>query len=152
MSVNGELVLRDLHVAPPPSWWPPAPGWWLLAAVAVALLAALAWREHARRRRRARIAAMFDEAVGSAGSPPQAVAMMSELLRRAARLHDPQADRLAGEAWLARLDTGLPRPAFDTPHGRLLLDGAFRPDVPSEAVAALHRIARARFISWMTAR
>lgn len=152
MNMDAALVLRDLHVPAAPSWWPPAPGWWLLVAALLIALVVWAWRAHARRRRHARIVALFDDAVGRAASPVQAVAMMSELLRRAARRHDPQADRLEGEAWLALLDTGLARPVFDSPHGRLLLDGAFRPHVPADEVAALHVIARARFIAWMTAR
>lgn len=152
MIVETSLVLRDLHAPAAPPWWPPAPGWWLLVAVLVAALLAWAWRVRAHRRRHARIAALFDDALLGAASPPQAVAMMSELLRRAARRHDPLADRLEGEAWLALLDTGMVRPAFDTPQGRLLLDGAFRPNVPADEAAALQIIARARFIAWMTAR
>lgn len=150
--MDPSLVLRDLHASAVPSWWPPAPGWWLLAAALLIALLAMAWRIHGRRRRHARIVALFDDAVSNAASPPQAVAVMSELLRRAARRHDPQADRLEGEAWLALLDTGQARPVFDSPHGRLLLDGAFRPQVPAEEVAALQGIARARFIAWMTVR
>ncbi|GAB3748698.1 DUF4381 family protein [Lysobacter olei] len=152
MSMNAPLVLRDVHMPAPPPWWPPAPGWWLVALAVLLAALALGWRRHARRRRHARIVALFDEAVPSAATSPQDVAVMSELLRRAARRHDARADRLEGEAWLALLNTGLARPEFDSPQGRLLLDGAFRPDVPAEDVAALRRIARMRFIAWMTAR
>lgn len=77
---------------------------------------------------------------------------MSELLRRAARRHDPAADRLQGDAWLALLDRDQKQPRFGTPEGRLLLDGAFRPDVEAADVEALRRIARARFIAWMALR
>lgn len=143
------LALRDIHPMPPPSWWPPAPGWWLVAAVVVAGLAVWAWRVRRRQRHRARVALLFDDAVANAGSPAQAVAAMSELLRRAARRHDPAADRLQGDAWLALLDRDQKQPRFDTPEGRLLLDGAFRPDVEAADVEALRRIARARFIGWM---
>jgi hypothetical protein len=146
------LVLRDIHLAQAPSWWPPAPGWWLLAGVFVAGLGLWAWRRQRRRHHRARMLAVFDEAVAAAASPSQAVAAMSELLRRAARRLDPQADRLEGDAWLALLDRGLNQPVFDTPEGRLLLDGAFRPDVDARHVEALRRIARARFIAWMATR
>lgn len=98
------------------------------------------------------MAALFDEAMAAAPSRPQAVAAMSELLRRAARLRDPQADRLQGDAWLAMLDRDLERAVFNTPQGRLLLDAPFRPDVDAEDVRALQQIARVRFIHWMTQR
>lgn len=152
MSSDPTLVLRDIHAATAPSWWPPAPGWWLVGFAALAILAGVFWRHWRRRRQHARIAAMFDQAIAAAPSRPQAVAAMSELLRRAARLRDPQADRLQGDAWLAMLDHGLEPAVFDTPQGRLLLDAPFRPDVHAEDVRALQQIARVRFISWMTQR
>lgn len=95
---------------------------------------------------------MFDQAIAAAPSRPEAVAAMSELLRRAARQHDPQADRLQGDAWLAMLDRDLNPAVFNTPQGRLLLDAPFRPDVHADEVQALHRMARLRFIRWMTQR
>lgn len=152
MSSDPTLVLRDIHAATAPSWWPPAPGWWLVGVALLAVLAGLIWRLRQRRRRHARIAAMFDQAIAAAPSRPQAVAAMSELLRRAARLHDPQADRLQGDAWLAMLDRGLEPAIFNTPQGRLLLDAPFRPDVHADEVHALRQIARMRFIGWMTQR
>ena len=152
MSSDPTIVLRDIHAATAPSWWPPAPGWWLVGAAVLAVMAGLVWRDWRRRRQHARIAAIFDETIAAAPSRPQAVAAMSELLRRAARLHDPQADRLQGEAWLAMLDRGLEPAVFNTPQGRLLLDAPFRPDVHADEVDALQRIARMRFIRWMTQR
>lgn len=146
------LVLRDIHPSPPPSWWPPAPGWWLVAAILLLGLAVWTWRVRRRRSHRARVAALFDDALATAGSAPRAVAAMSELLRRAARRHEPDADRLQGEAWLALLDRDQQPPRFNTPEGRLLLDGAFRPELDMADVEALRRIARARFIAWMMPR
>jgi hypothetical protein len=146
------LALRDIHAPPAPPLWPPAPGWWLLAAciaAAVAIVLALRWR---RRRRRAASGARFDAALAQAASPTEAVAAMSDLLRRAARLHDPDADRLHGRDWLARLDDGDPARPFTDGPGRLLLDGAFRPDVDARAVDALRPLARARFIAWTAPR
>lgn len=164
------LVLRDIHQPLAPPWWPPAPGWWLLAAVVLLAIAAWAWFA-ARRRQRARaIAAIFDRALAAADTPSAQVAVMSELLRRAARRRDPQADRLHGDAWLAFLDgpaaeVGKRRgrkPAAQPPAGsagfsagsshgpgRLLLDGGFRREVDPDQVAALRAIARARFLAWM---
>lgn len=146
------LVLRDIHLSPAPPWWPPAPGWWLLATGLLVVLGAWAWRRRSRRRHLARVSAVFDEALTAAASPAQAVAAMSELLRRAARRLDPQADRLQGTAWLALLDRDLKQPTFNTLEGRLLLDGAFRPDLDADDVEALRRMARARFIDWMAPR
>lgn len=143
------LVLRDIHQPAAPAWWPPAPGWWAVLGL-LALVAIAAWWWRARRRRRERLLqALFDDAVAASKSPPQQVAAMSELLRRAGRRRDAAADRLEGEAWLAFLDADDPAHAFSRGAGRLLLDGGFRPDVPREDVAALHALARARFLDWM---
>lgn len=160
----GELVLRDIHRPPAPPWWPPAPGWWLLAAAVAAVLIVLgAWWLRRRRRRRA-LEAMFDGAIAAAESPAAQVAAMSELLRRAARRRDRQADRLHGEAWLQFLDGAVdgrpargrgrqpPALAFSAGPGRLLLDGGFRRDTDPQAVAELRTLARARFLQWMGAR
>lgn len=138
------LVLRDVHRPPAPPLWPPAPGWWLLAVgLAVAGVGLWLWRR-ARARRQARLLALFDAALASAGTPSERLARSSELLRRAARRHRADADRLDGEAWLVFLDT--PRTRFLQGPGRRLLDGPFRPDIdPREAEDAVG-IARRRFI------
>ena len=146
------LLLRDIHQPPPPPWWPPAPGWWWLAA-ALLLCAAAGWHfYHRRRQRRRAIAAVFDQAVDAAQTPSAQVAAMSELLRRAARRRDAQADRLQGDAWLAFLDAGVKRPVFTNGAGRVLLDGGYRRDVDVDQVVALRAIARARFLDWMAAK
>jgi len=143
------LQLKDVHPGIAPDWWPPAPGWWLLLGI-VLLLALWLGRWWSRRRRRQReLARYFDEALARAASPPAQVAAMSELLRRAARRIDPQADRLQGEAWLAFLDAGLKPPAFLHGPGALLVDGAFRPAVDPAAVEALRVVARRRYLQWM---
>jgi len=146
------LPLRDLHPSVAPPWWPPAPGWWAVAAVlGLALAALLAWRwSRARRRRRA--AALFDAEVAAAATPAEAVAAMSALLRRAARVHHPGADRLAGTEWRALLDAGRDPPRFAGAAGELLGDGAFRRDVAAADVEALRVAARARFLEWMAGR
>lgn len=146
------LPLRDIHQPLPPSWWPPAPGWWLLAAILMMLIA-VAWCIAARRRRREQaIAALFDAALQRADSPAAQVAAMSDLLRRAARRHDAGADRYTGDVWLRFLDADLKQPVFAQGAGRLLLEGAFRPDVGAKEVAALRPLARMRYLSWMRAK
>lgn len=150
--MNPPLVLRDIHQPPAPGWWPPAPGWWIVFAVVVlALVLFAAWSWHRRRRRRA-IAVLFDDAVATAETPAAQVAVMSELLRRAARRRDPLADRLQGEAWLDFLDAGARRALFAGDAGRLLLEGGFRPDTDAAAVAALEPLARERYLDWMARR
>lgn len=152
--MNPPLVLRDIHQPPAPGWWPPAPGWWIVFAVVVlGLVLFAAWSLHRRRRRRA-IAALFDDAVANAETPAAQVAVMSELLRRAARRRDPLADRFQGEAWLDFLDAGARRPSFAGDAGRLLLEGGFRRDIDidADAVAALKPLARERYLDWMARR
>lgn len=154
------LLLRDIHQPPAPSWWPLAPGWWLLAgAILVVLALLIAWRWRRVRRRR-QVAEMFDAAFATAATASAEVAAMSQLLRRAARRIDPEADRLQGEAWLAFLDRHTGRPgrgggrktnatAFTDGPGRLLLDGPFRPEVDPDEVAALRSLVRSRFLQWL---
>ena len=146
------LVLRDIHVATAPPWWPPAPGWWILAGlvlVVAALLLFLAWR---RRQRRRAVARLFDDAIAKAQTPAEQVAAMSELLRRAARRIDPEADRLQGDDWLAFLDRGLQQPVFAAGAGAVLRDGAFRRDLGDAEIAGLRHVVRARFLAWMERR
>lgn len=146
------LPLRDIHQPLAPPWWPPAPGWWLVVGIVLAMIALTWWLAVRRRRHQRAIAALFDAALLRAESPAAQIAVMSELLRRAARRHDLEADRYTGDAWLQFLDTGLKHPAFAQGAGRLLLEGAFRPDVDADAVAALRPFARQRYLSWMTAK
>lgn len=131
------LPLRDIHLPPSPSWWPPAPGWWLVAALAIALLAwALrwSWRELGERRWRRRIHAELERIAASHAAQPDAALLASEvsqLLRRAARLIDPAAVALRGDAWLLFLDRQLPQAGreaepFRSGAGRVLADAQYR--------------------------
>ncbi|QDH69177.1 DUF4381 domain-containing protein [Marilutibacter alkalisoli] len=147
--VVATLILRDIHQPSAPSWWPPAPGWWLLALGILALLAGFGWWLRRRRRHRERIAALFDGMVDAAPTPAAQVAAMSELLRRAARSRDANADRLKDAAWRAFLDQGQSLPRFDGELGNLLLDGGYRREVDPEQVAQLRPLVRARFLEWM---
>ncbi|MDH5822890.1 DUF4381 family protein [Luteimonas sp. RD2P54] len=149
--MNG-LVLRDIHEPPGPGWWPPAPGWWLLALVLLAAAAILAWWLRRRRLQRRRMERMFDDAVDAAATPAEAVAAISELLRRAARRRDPGADALDGEDWLRFLDRDARQPGFDGEEGRLLLTGGYRREVDARRLETLRAIARARFLEWTTGR
>ncbi|MEI2456581.1 DUF4381 family protein [Lysobacter firmicutimachus] len=146
-----QLPLRDVHLPPAPSWWPPAPGWWLLAAALLAVAAVVWFWRRRRARRRAAIERVFDQALAAAETPAAQVAAISELLRRAARRRDPQADRLQGEAWLEFLDRDSRRRDFAEGDGRVLLDGAYRREVEPGRVAALRDLARRRFLQWMGA-
>ncbi len=143
------LVLRDVHEGIAPGWWPLAPGWWgILGALAI-VATFVAWRVVVKRRRRAGILRLFDDAVAAAGTPSQQVAAMSELLRRAARRKQANADTLEGEAWLRFLDDGMPQPVFSAGAGSLLRDGGFRADVAAHESDALRVIARQRYLLWM---
>lgn len=146
------LPLRDIHPSLAPAWWPPAPGWWVvIATVALLVVALAAWRWRRVRRRRS-LEQAFDIAVSAAGSPAEELAAISSLLRRAARLRDPAADRLQGEAWLAFLDADATAPRLPDEAGALLLEGPFRRSADPAAVDALRMAARARFLAWMEAR
>ena len=146
------LVLRDIHQPPAPSWWPPAIGWWLLAAIVLLAIGAWAWRAWRRRRRQRELARVFDAGIAAATTPAARIAAASMLLRRAARLRDPAAAALQGEAWLAFLDANDAAPLFAGDEGALLLDGGFRPDVDAARADALVALARRRFLQWMAGR
>lgn len=143
------LELRDIHQPPAPSWWPPAPGWWLLAAVLLIAMAIAFWFAWRRRQRRRAVALLFDDTIDRAGTPAAKIAAMSELLRRASRRIDPDADKLQGEAWLCFLDRGLKMSLFAAGVGSALRDGGFRRDVSEREVDGLREVARERFLDWM---
>ena len=142
-----ELVLRDVHVPVAPSLWPLAPGWWLVAGAALALVALITWLGWRRARKLATRQRLFDDACYDLPASAQ-VAAISELLRRAARQVDKQADKLQGDAWLQFLD-GKKRRDFSTGSGRLLLEGGYRRDVEASELATLKSLARARFLELM---
>jgi LPXTG-motif cell wall-anchored protein len=151
MMQGDALVLRDIHQPPAPPWWPPAPGWWLVIAGVAMILCTAAWFASRRRRRARAIASLFDARLAQAQTPAEEIAAMSELLRRAARRLDPDADKLLGDDWLRFLDNGLQAPVFSTGAGTILRDGGYRRDVSQLEVEALRPAARTRFIDWMTA-
>ncbi len=97
--------LRDIHPAPPPSWWPPAYGWWVVAALGVLLVVMLVlWGRRVRRRRRRlqpleQALATLRAHHHAGGDDTRLAAEVSQMLRRAARLHDPGAASLHGPAW-----------------------------------------------------
>ncbi len=143
-----QLNLRDIHLPPEPAWWPPAPGWWLLAALLLIGLVLLArwlrrrWRRHARL---ASLRAEFDRAA-IIDDPCARVAAISELLRRAARVHAAHAGLLQGADWLRFLDAGNTPAEFADGPGRVLVDGAFRPRLEAHQADALVLPARRRFL------
>lgn len=146
------LRLHDVHTPAAPAWWPPAPGWWLLFALALLTVVALLWWRRRRARRRAEALAFFDATLAAAGDAPARIAAMSELLRRAARQRDPDADRLQGEDWLRFLDADGKVPVFAAGAGRTLLEGGFRREVGATEYDALRRVVRERFVELMLRR
>ncbi|MCD9095839.1 DUF4381 domain-containing protein [Luteimonas fraxinea] len=152
MATMPDLVLRDIHQPSAPSWWPPAVGWWWLAAALLVLVCAVVGWRLFRAWRRRRWQQLFDAEVAAAPDAAGRIAAMSSLLRRAARRHRPDADRLHGDEWLSFLDTGVPGAPFTTGDGIALRDGAFRRDAETLDTTALHALARARFIALMLGR
>jgi len=131
--------LRDIHLPPDPSWWPPAPGWWLLAALLIGLIVLAArWLLRRRRERQwhRRIEAELDRIAATHAAQADSIRLaadVSQLLRRASILIEPNAAALRDEAWLKFLDEQLPagsaaaeRTSFQSDAGRLLIDAPYR--------------------------
>lgn len=144
------LVLRDVHVPATPSLWPPAPGWWLLAGGLLLVLGVAGWLHWRRSKRLQGWQRLFDQALQAESQPGQ-VAAMSELLRRAARRVDADADRLQGQDWLRFLD-GAEGTDFSQGAGTLLLEGGYRRELEPGSLDAVQVLARRRFLQLMAAR
>lgn len=101
-------TLRDIHLPPAPAWWPPAPGWWMLAGallIALLLLGRLSYRRRQRAGRRRQLLAEMDSLAQRYGNdePGALASALHQLLRRAARVLDPEAVSQRGDAWRATL-------------------------------------------------
>ncbi len=130
------LQLQDIHLPPPPPWWPPAPGWWLLAVlIALGLLLLgprlVAYRRRRRRRRQLLTLLAALERRLAADPAPEHLAGLSALLKRVALQHYPRqaVAGLHGPGWLDFLDRTGGEGAFADGPGRVLADGAYRPDL-----------------------
>lgn len=143
------LQLRDIHLPAEPSWWPPAPGWWLLALIIVIalLLGIRQFLRWLRARRRMRLLQAEFAAAADVADPLLRLRALSELLRRAAKLADPLAPALQGEAWLAFLDRWAGDSAFTRGPGRMLLDAPYRRAVADLDVDALIEPARRAYLA-----
>jgi hypothetical protein len=144
--------LRDIHLPAEPAWWPPAPGWWLLGLLLVAGLFWLlphlrTWSARRRWRRGMRRAFATTKRKVADQSQAQAVAQVSEFLRRAVRTRDPAAAALAGRAWIDYLNAAGGH-AFDAGTAELLRDGAYRPQVEGD-IAALVAAADDWLEAWL---
>ncbi|KRG50673.1 DUF4381 family protein [Stenotrophomonas beteli] len=147
MSAN--LPLRDVQLPPAPSWWPPAPGYLMIGGVlllVVLMLALLGWQ---RRRRRLRWLQVFDQELANATDATAELAAIAGLLRRAARQAQPGSESLRDDAWWQRVD---PKGTLPAARRSLLAEGAYRPRVDANDVAALRSWARERYLAMLLER
>ncbi|HIE1461045.1 TPA: DUF4381 family protein [Stenotrophomonas maltophilia] len=147
MSAN--LPLRDVQVPPAPSWWPPAPGYLMIGGVVLLLLAVAAFFWWQRRRRRQRWLQLFDQELASTADAAAELAAIAGLLRRAARQAQPGSESLRDDAWWQRVD---PQGTLPEARRSLLAEGAYRPRVDVNEVAALRRWARERYLAMVLER
>ena len=147
--MSAALPLRDVQLPPAPSWWPPAPGYLMIGVAVVLVLLVISvvmWR---RRRRRQRWLQLFDRELEKATDAAAELAAIAGLLRRAARHAKPGSESLRDDAWWQRLD---PQGALPGAQRSLLAEGAYRPRVNSNDVAAVRRWARARYLAMLLER
>ena len=150
-------ALRDIHLPDPPGLWPPAPGWIAVAClvavagVAAVVIAVRRWRAgRPRREALASLRSLRDR--HRAGAPEVEIAMeLSTLVRRVALARRPREEvaGLAGERWIAWIESGLPDPerGIGASARTALLDAPYAPecrfDVPHALAACEHWIRRA---------
>lgn len=131
-----DLPLRDIHLPAEPGWWPLAPGWWLIAALAVAVAAVATWLLLRRRTAVSRLAARrvqeLERQWRESGDPRALVGGLSATLRQCAIAVSGRdvAAGLVGERWREHLNAPLPDRPFDSTPGALLLDAAYRAELP----------------------
>lgn len=147
MSAN--LPLRDVQVQPAPSWWPPAPGYLMIGGVVLLLLVVAAFFWWQRRRRRQRWLQLFDQELASTADAAAELAAIAGLLRRAARQAQPGSESLRDDAWWQRVD---PQGTLPEARRSLLAEGAYRPRVDVNEVAAVRRWARERYLAMLLER
>ncbi|HFK2946374.1 MULTISPECIES: DUF4381 family protein [Stenotrophomonas] len=147
MSAN--LPLRDVQVPPAPSWWPPAPGYLMIGGVVLLLLVVAAFFWWQRRRRRQRWLQLFDQELASTADAAAELAAIAGLLRRAARQAQPGSESLRDDAWWQRVD---PQGTLPEARRSLLAEGAYRPRVDVNEVAAVRRWARERYLAMLLER
>lgn len=147
MSAN--LPLRDVQLPPAPSWWPPAPGYLMIGGGVLLLLVAMAFLWWQRRRRRQRWLQLFDQELATTADAAAELAAIAGLLRRAARQAQPGSESLRDDAWWRRVD---PEGTLPAARRSLLAEGAYRPRVDANDVAALRSWARERYLAMLLER
>lgn len=150
------LPLKDIHLPPAPGIWPLAPGWWLALALLVFALIAGGrwwWGWHRRRARQRQLEQLFARCTDAAVTPTARLAMLSQLLRRAARVQlGESGGQLSGEQWLQWLDGDADDKPFSSGPGRLLLHGPFQRGAITQAeLDALEPFVRQRFFALASA-
>lgn len=124
MNLSPGPQLRDIHLPAAPGWWPPAPGWWVVAVLVLISLLLVGRRIRRRlpprRRWRAANAELerLTQRMAAGGDMAAFASGVSQLLRRAVRMHEPAAISQYGRAWhdtLRRLapDTETAQPLVD---------------------------------------
>jgi Domain of unknown function (DUF4381) len=146
------LPLRDIHLPTAVAWWPPAPGWWLVAALlgALAIWGALRWYRQRAKRAALKAIAAAARALGHGESPIHCVQQLSATLRRYAITAQRERDAvagLAGEPWLAYLDSRWRRRAFSAGPGRQLAVAPYAASVSAEQARELSKLC----IAWLKA-
>lgn len=126
--------LADITLPPPVSWMPQTWGWAVLALLvaALAVAALLRWHRHqvANRYRREALVELtrIEQRLGDRAARAEAIAGMSELLKRVALAAWPRAAvaSLSGAAWIGFLRQHGGEHFFPQPAARLLDDLEYR--------------------------
>jgi len=125
-----QIPLRDIHLPDAVAWWPLAFGWWILGGLVLTMVVSLAIRFYATRRHRAARRALHEAlgALGAGEDPVRCAQGVSMTLRRFAMTVSGDPDRvagLAGEGWLAFLDSCWEQTDFTHGPGRRLLSAPY---------------------------
>jgi len=149
--------LHDIITRPPVPWWPPAPGWYwvlifVLVLVLVLVLVCLArWQRNHYRREALKELARLEPELSDPSTRCRAVAVMAELLKRAALSAFPrdQVAALTDAAWFDFLDRTASTKTFGSGDGELLETATYDPRVAMAINATKARDLARSVRSWI---
>jgi hypothetical protein len=149
--------LHDIVVPPSVPWWPPAPGWYyvivLVLSIALVLVVRgfIRWQRNRYRREALAELARQEQRLRDPAQRPAALAVMAELLKRAAvtAYSRRKVAALTGPAWFAFLDRTGRTTVFSRGEGAKLEAAVYDPAGTTKLDEAEARVLAQRVKHWL---